>query len=95
MQIQSQSATKTNQESTAPPLNPSWGPGSPCVDVSVLGKGVVCGVVGREKQEREATPRSDSVEGICYVSFSPSLLCPHSPRPLLRLSVREDPGVFF
>lgn len=55
----------------------------------MLRKGVGCGVVGREKQEREATPRTDSVEGFAMSlspppSFVPILLVPFCVCPFGR-----------
>lgn len=89
MQIQSQSATKTNWESRIA-LNPSWGPGSPCEDVSVcifLAKGTV--VVRWQKQ---------LLAVIMWRGFAMSLsplpsLSPFSLSP--SAFVWEDPGVFF
>lgn len=73
-------------------LNPSRGPGSPCVDVSVY----TCAWVGGQLWcggQRKASPRSNYVEGICYVSFSLLSLSPFSSSP--SAFVWEDPGVFF
>lgn len=83
MQMTSQSPTKDNRESTVPCKSP-WGPGSPlCARVCTE-----CAWWGRLRwggralaRGRRETPRSDYVEGICYVSFLPSplLLCAFSP----------------
>lgn len=73
-------------------LNPSWGPGSPCVDLSVYTYAWAEGQLWCGGQ-RKATPRSNYVEGICYVSFSLPSLSPFSSSP--SAFVWEDPGVFF
>ena len=107
MQIKSQSPTKDNQESTVPSKSP-WGPGSPLrvsvSAVSVRGWGGGGGG-GQGAGGRRETPRSDYVEGICYVPFPPPpsffvlflrvpLFVPLSSSPSSAF-VWEDPGVFF